>query len=437
MTLQLPIVWVVAARNLVRHRLRSTSLVVVVTFVTTLLIILAGVFHAMQENLLLSATALMSGHVNVAGFYKPTQSQSAPVVVDYEAIQALVEKEVPEVDYIVDRGRGYAKLVSDSHSIQVGIYGIDINNEPGFRKVVHLASGSLDGLTREDGIVIFDKQAEKLGVKVGDRLTYAAPTPRGTNNTIDVTVVAIAKSMGILSIWNTYMNFRGLRKLYQLNDNTTGAIQVYLKDHSKTTQVAERLRKSLAAAGYELMDPLSQPFFFKFDAVNREAWTGQHLDVTTWEDETSFVNWFMTIIGFIFTLVIVVLVTLISVGIMNVMYIAIRERTREIGTLRAIGMQRTSLLGMFLAEGFLIGAVGTLLGLVCGVVIAKLINSAHIELPNDAKFMLMNDYLTVSPSLFILGASVAFITGVITLVSIQPSLKAARMKPISAMSHIG
>ena len=113
----------------------------------------------------------------------------------------------------------------------------------------------------------------------------------------------------------------------------------------------ERLRKALSAAGYELLQPDPRPFFAKFDAVNRENWTGQKLDVTNWEDETAFVQWIVTALTVLATLVIIVLMAIIGVGIMNVMWISIRERTREIGTLRAVGMQRSSVLAMFVAEG--------------------------------------------------------------------------------------
>ena len=57
-------------------------------------------------------------------------------------------------------------------------------------------SGNLDDLAQPGTILIFDNQAEKLGVKVGDALTISAPTTRGTNNTIDVRVVAIATAWG-------------------------------------------------------------------------------------------------------------------------------------------------------------------------------------------------------------------------------------------------
>jgi len=61
--------------------------------------------------------------------------------------------------------------------------------------------------------------------------------------------------------------------------------------------------------------------------------------------------------GLTFVLI-TILILIVAVGIMNTMWIAIRERTREIGTLRAIGMQRGAVLWMFLLESLMLGFLG-------------------------------------------------------------------------------
>ncbi|HEY1086502.1 MAG TPA: FtsX-like permease family protein, partial [Archangium sp.] len=389
------------------------------------------------STLLLSATTLMSGHVNVSGFYKASATASAPVVTNYAKVRAIIDREVPELDYVVQRGRGWAKLVSDGASQQVGIGGIDIKHEPGFRQVVQLKSGNLDDLSKPNGMLIFESQAKKLNVKVGDTMTIVAPTFRGTNNTVDVQLVAIAADIGMLSSWNTFMNDQGLRQLYQLNDQSTGALQLYLKDIDQVKPVQERLRKALAAEGFELIDPDPRPYFAKFDTVNRENWTGQKLDVTNWEDETSFVQWIVTALTALATIVIIVLMAIIGVGIMNVMWINIRERTREIGTLRAVGMQRTSVLAMFVAEAMLLGVLATVTGGLIGVGVAEGLTAAQIHLPTSWQFVFFSEVLVISPTLFWVSVSIGFITLSITAISILPSFLAARLKPITAMSHVG
>ncbi len=110
------------------------------------------------------------------------------------------------------------------------------------------------------------------------------------------------------------------------------------------------------------MDRESKAFWVKLQELNSEDWTGQKLDLTTWEDEISFVSWTLKAIDGITFLLTSVLLVIIAIGIMNTLWIAIRERTREIGTLRAIGMQRPRVLAMFVIEAFCLGALGSLAG---------------------------------------------------------------------------
>lgn len=437
MNLFSPLLWTIAFRSLLQHRTRTLLLGLSIAGVTAVLVTLTGAFVGIRSTLLVSATTLMSGHVNVSGFYKSSATATAPVVTNYKKVRALLDQEVPELDYVVQRGRGWAKLVADEGSQQVVIGGIDIRNEPGFRKVVQVKAGNLEDLTHPNAMLVFETQAKKLNAKVGDTMTIVAPTFRGTNNTVDVQLVAIAADIGMLSSWNTFMNDQGLRQLYQLNDESTGALQLYLKDIEQVKPVQERLRKALAAAGFDMVDPDPRPYFARFDTYNRENWTGQKLDVTNWEEETSFVQWIVTALTVLASIVIMVLMAIIGVGIMNVMWINIRERTREIGTLRAVGMQRTSVLAMFVAEAMLMGVFSTLIGGLGGVFFSDAVTAARIELPPSWQFVFFSERLVISPTFFWVATSVAFITTSITIISILPSFLAARLKPITAMSHVG
>src|SRR5581483_3067363 len=94
----------IAFRSLLQHRRRTFVLGGAIAFVTALLLTLAGIYTGMRHTLLTAATTLMSGHVNVAGFYKVTAGQAAPIVTDYEKIRDIVKKNVPEIDYTVVRG---------------------------------------------------------------------------------------------------------------------------------------------------------------------------------------------------------------------------------------------------------------------------------------------------------------------------------------------
>jgi putative ABC transport system permease protein len=427
----------IAFRNLLAHSRRTLLLGAAIAGVTAVLVILMGVTNGMKATMLESATTLMSGHVNVGGFYKVTAGQSAPVVTQYPKLIEVLRKEVPELDYVSQRGRGWAKLVSDTGSMQVGVGGIDVEAEQGFRKVVQIRKGKLEDLKEPGTILIFEEQAKKLEVQVGDTLTLSAPTMRGVNNTLDVRVVAIAANIGMMSAWNTFVPSKSLRDLYQLKEDTAGAIFLYLKDMKDIPQVQQRLREKLAAAGYSLMDNDPQAFWMKFDKVNREGWTGQKLDITNWEDEISFVKWVVTTLDALTFGLTFLLLVVIAVGIMNTLWIAIRERTREIGTLRAIGMQRGRVLVMFLTEALMLSLVSTLAGAGLASALCMFINAQRVVAPQVIQVMLLTEhwFLKVEPGSVVFA--VTLITVCAMLVSLVPSFLAARMKPVTAMHHIG
>ena len=428
----------IAGRNLLQHRRRTLLLGAAIAGVALLFIGLWGTLTSMRETMLTSATTLMSGDVNIGGFYKVTAGQSAPVVTHYAEVEKVAKQALGDkLNYMVARGRGWAKLVSDTGSMQVGISGIDIAKEPGFKKIVQVIQGNIEDLAKPDTILIFEDQAKKLNVKVGDALTFSAPTSRGVNNTVDVRVAAIAQNVGLLSAWNTYIPSVTLRKLYDLREDATGAVFVYLKDVNQAKSVAATLRDALDKAGYKMMEPDPRAFFMKFQSVNREDWTGQKLDVTTWDEEVSFLSWILTGFGVISGILAVVLIAIIVVGIMNTMWIAVRERTREIGTLRAIGMQRTRVLTMFLAEALMLGLFAAGTGAVLAVLGAIGINAAHLKLPPFARVFLFSEHfhLALHPG-SVVGIVLA-LAALATVASLYPAYRAARLKPVTAMYHVG
>jgi putative ABC transport system permease protein len=429
----------IALRSLFQHRRRTLFLMAAIAGVTGLMVLLNALSTGISETMIRTATTLSSGHVNVGGFFKVTSSQCGPIVTEFDKVVGLVEKNVPEMEHLVHRGRGWAKIVSDSGSVQAGITGIDIKNEPDFKRVVKVVSGSIDDLAQPNTMMIFESQVERLKVKVGDAVTLSAQTNRGAANTVDCRIVAIAKDMGIMSKFSTFVPVATTRALYQLRPDTTGVVQLYLKPQfvGQVSSIAARLRKTLEQAGYRVMDPEANPFWMKFQSVNREDWTGQKLDVTTWEDESSFLTKTLMIVDGLKFVLLLILVAIVITGIMNTMWIAIRERTREIGTLRAIGMQRWGVLRMFVLESFQLGLLGTIAGALGGTLVAVLINAAQIKVPLGVQLFLMSDRLHLAVHGPMLVQSALTITLITTLAALYPAYRAARLPPVSAMSHFG
>ena len=144
-----------------------------------------------------SATTLTTGHVNVGGFFKVTAGQAAPVVTDYEKVMATAKKRAcPSWPSRSSAGAAGPRSCPTPARCSSASAASTSRASPAFASVLRIASGKLEDLAQPGTILIFEEQAKKLDVKVGDALTISAPTTRGVNNTIDVRVVAIATTSG-------------------------------------------------------------------------------------------------------------------------------------------------------------------------------------------------------------------------------------------------
>lgn len=428
----------IAARNLTKHRTRTLIIGGAIASVTVMLVMLMALTAGIRRTILNNATALASGHVNIGGFYKISQTSANPLVTNYPPILDLARKSVPEASLFYDRLKGFGKIISDTGSITVPVWGVDYDNE---RSVIgHLPAieGNPADLAKPGNLVMFATHAKKLQVKVGDTVTVSMPTYRNIYNTKDVRVAAILTDMGLMSSFSLFLNKEDLREVYQLPKDATGVIMIFLKDVKDVPVVEERLRRVLAENKHLLMDREPVAYWMKFDRVSGESWTGQKLDISTWEDETSYAKWVLDLLGaltFVFTFVLMIIVVL---GLLNTLWMAIRERTSEIGTLRAIGLQRRQVLLMFFLEALILSVCSILTGIVVGSALSGLLNLLHVPVQSEAfQMFLMSNELTLHLKGGNLIMTFFLISFFLVLGALIPSYQASKMKPITAINHVG
>lgn len=439
----------IAFRNLIKAGRRSFLLSVAVASVTMLLMLLLSLSEGIRTSVVHSATVLFSGHVNVAGFFKPTPSDAEPLVLDAPRVKEIVEEHTPGASSVVDRTQGYARIIGPTQTIQSLLLGVDISEETAFSEVLRLAPesaykeggsdeirGDPSRLSEPNTVLLFASQAERLEVGVGDPLTLRAETFSGVANTTDVTVAAVAQDIGLLSSFAVFMPKDTLRELYGLSDDVTGMIMIYLEDPHEARRAIGELRSALEAEGLDVMEHNSQRFFAKLRQSQGEEWTGQKIDLTTWEDQIEFLDLILTAINTVSLFIVIVLGVIISVGMINTMLMAVRERTSEIGTMRAMGMGRGQILVLFMLEAMMLGFVASTVGGLLGAGAAVGLDAAEIQIPIEAvQAILLSDTLNLAVAPLQLLIAIASITVLTGLAALWPALKAAKMQPVDAIQH--
>ncbi len=116
-----------------------------------------------------------------------------------------------------------------------------------------------------------------------------------------------------------------------------------------------------------------------------------------------------------------------GIGIMNTMFTSVRERTREVGIVKAIGAKNSAILSIFLFESGIIGLLGGAGGTILGIAFAKIIETYGQVHP------IFYFSASITPGIIIFGLIFSFLTG--CLAGFFPARRAAKLKPVEALRH--
>ncbi|HVF84401.1 MAG TPA: ABC transporter permease [Abditibacteriaceae bacterium] len=121
------------------------------------------------------------------------------------------------------------------------------------------------------------------------------------------------------------------------------------------------------------------------------------------------------------------------IGIVNTMIMSIYERTREIGTLKAMGASRGDIRQMFMMEAGLIGLMGGMAGLVLSWILGRGLNTLALYLAKQRALPLPDNLFIITPTLIVQALFFALLIGI--LAGVYPANRAARLDPLAALRH--
>jgi putative ABC transport system permease protein len=320
--------------NTLRNRRRS-AVTVAIAALGTAAILLAGGFALYTYQALAEASARTTGHLIVAKPEQFSQDEDVPLqhgLPDAAALRAqlladdAVRQVLPRVEF--------SGLISNGDkSVVMMAAGIDADAEFAVKgPFLTMKSGQVLASDQRARVMLGVGLARSLKAAPGSGLTLLASTTEGALNALDV-AVAGTFSTGVPEIDKrlVYIDLPSAQKL--LATDRVSSLGVFLDRMSATPAAQQRVRELLP-----------------------------QLAVQTWVDQAPFYRSVKDLYNRIFGALGLIIGVIVVFVVTNAMAMAIIERTREVGTLRAMGTLPQQLVRSFALEGLLLGGLGALLG---------------------------------------------------------------------------
>lgn len=409
MNLYLKLAW----RNIWRHRRRTVIIVLAMGLSLSMMMFYDGLMDGFNDAIAGNAVRVLGGNVQVhaEGYREKVDSNPLLPLTDDSAIikAALAQPDVIAAARRIQTGG----LVSNSEgAFSLSIVGIEPEAEAPVSLIAeHIVDGRYLAATDEDAILIGKGLADALALNIGDRITMVGSDVHKQNRQRTMTVIGIY-DIGIPSMEKAtlYISLTEAQSLFNLNGQST-EVQITLKKVGTESKVIAAL--SSALPGYEV-----------------ESWSNNYPELGNAVGRKNIV---MDIFS-------VIIVAIAGIGILNLLMMAIYERTREIGLLGAMGLKPAEIAITFILEGVLIGVVGVAAGVIMGLGI----NISLMQVGMDySQFAGITDYMAlISGRIYpTLGVSKLFTRATIMLViaalaALVPALIASRREPSEALHHV-
>jgi ABC-type lipoprotein release transport system permease subunit len=404
-----------AWRNMWRNWRRTAIALTAIVLGLILLMFLNGMIEGSDQGIYGNAVRLYGGNIQVhAPGYRLKANRTPLLPIDAAAADAIVAAAVAQPQVTAASQR---IVTGGLVSTRKGAFPVKITAVQPSREALHsiqaenIAEGRYLLDEDSDAVLIGRGLADKLGVTVGDRVTVIGRAKQETMRQRPMTVVGIYDlGMAEAEQGMAFITLPEAQALYNLRGEMT-EVAISLAQVGQEATVMPALAAALP--GFEV-----------------DSWTTLHPEI---EEAVATKGVYTTVIGFVVLLI-------ASISILNLMLMAVFERTREMGVLAALGMKGRQVMALFLLEGALIGLVGALIGCTIGYAIILAFGQVGIDFGFASG---LGEYTAlmgtrIYPSLHPLGVLLDGLAVVIiaALASLYPAWQASRKEPAAALHHI-
>jgi putative ABC transport system permease protein len=426
----------IAFRNLSRQKKRSFLLGGAIAFGILIITLVNSFTAGFVENVQENFSHFFAGHVFLYGYEKSPSGRLITVIRDDKVLIETIEslKNLP-IQYLSRRSSLDGTLIFEGESISQEVVGVNWQEERYLSDRLILREGSMERVLADPrALILNEKMAERLNVQVGDTLLVQLQTVTGQQNVGEFILAATSIDTGFFSAVSAYAHRSHVNRLLNIAEDEYISLGLFLEDMLLMERAAQMLTGALEDK-VSLVPRFSGPQGFQ-EQRNRlleEQWEGTRYQLFTIGDFLEPLNQVASTLNTVGLVVVLILFVIIMVGVTNTFRMVIHERTREIGTMRSLGLQRGGVRGLFLLEALLLSLGGAVVGLAAAFVVALVLSL--ISFGTDSQFFII---LREGHLLFkVLPARIAgniLIVGVLTLLAaLLPASRAAKMDPAHAL----
>ena len=478
----------IALRNLSRQKRRSILLGSALAFGMLILVAVNGFTGGLVSNVQKNFADLVAGHIFFIQMEKGDDGRLLTMVKDDKAVMETVKTLGLEYTAVTRRTTQMGTVIYSGESVGRQITGVNWLEDNLLASSLKFLAGDAKNMNGSDGIIISTALAENLGLIPKKTLSYKdkaelkqqlrikwkaagqsynldktmedevkrleaerkklqfekAPQAIGEAVLVQLKTIYGQQNVGdfrIRGIYEAQMDISAytdreiLNALVAMPKGSYNLFGLFLKDYSSLDMKTILLHAALKEK-YDLI-PLEKIMGRDSTTIvsdlTKEDFKGSKSLVTNLNNELG------ALIGILngvqagsFVLFLIIL-AVVMVGLVNTFRIVIYERTKEIGTMRAVGVHRSQIRNLFLLEALFLSIGGTIPGALLGVGVLNLLKMFEFSSFTEMAFFLDGGRITASVDPFLLLGS--FITVMIftLLAALLPANRAAKMEPAHAL----
>ena len=426
----------IAFRNLSRQKKRSFLLGGAIAFGILIITLVNSFTAGFVENVQENFSHFFAGHVFLTGYEKSPSGRLITVIREDDVLIETIESldDLP-LQYLSRRSSLEGTLIFEGESIRQEVVGVNWQEEGFLSERLILREGSMEQVLSDPrALVLNEKMAARLNVEIGDTLLVQLQTVTGQQNVGEFILAATSVDTGFFSAVSAYAHRSHVNRLLNIPPDEYISLGLFLEDMLLMEREAQELSSALEEK-VSLVPRFSGPRGFQEQRNHllEEQWEGTRYQLFTIGDFLKPLNQIASTLNTVGLVVVLILFVIIMVGVTNTFRMIIYERTREIGTMRSLGLQRGGVRGLFLLEAVLLSLGGVLLGLIAAFLVALILSLINFGTDNQFFIILKNGHLFFKVLPAQIAGNIAVVGLLTLLAALIPASRAAKLEPAHAL----